>query len=70
MDLYPNDSFCKETVILRITPNHILRDGFSGAGVFDCRGRLVGMVFGKSRLDPTVITVKGSAIQAILECNL
>lgn len=44
-----------------------IRGGFSGGGVFNTKGQLVGMLFRRSEKDQTALAVKGSAIQSFLE---
>lgn len=69
-DLYPNTNSLKDSFIIYDsidTPDATARNGFSGCGVFNIEGKLVGMMFGKSRQEPKAIAIKGKAIQKMMQ---
>lgn len=69
-DLYPNTNLPKNSFIIYDSidiPDATVRNGFSGCGVFNREGKLVGMVFGRSKQEPKAIAIKGEAIQRIIQ---
>lgn len=71
-DLYPTQKSIETAFILRDSVDttsmySTIRNGFSGGGVFNTEGKLVGMIFGRSRTEPKAVALKGSAIHSILQ---